>query len=92
MIRALQASIRRTSLRVDSWVLTRPITGNTIWVRPSRRIVPVVNRTDPTASPLRRLNFGKPIAGPPRLPVRESRQFFSAAARSVGPEEYASFE
>jgi hypothetical protein len=83
---------RRASLRVDSWVLSRPSLGSTTWCRSgSTRIAPVVNRHASRARPLR-LNRGKPTRGPARVPLRLAAQFLSDRASASRPAEYASLE
>ena len=69
-IRAVPASIRRASLRVDSWLRTAPSRGNVMWRRSaSHRMTPVVNRTERGARAV--LNRGKPAARPARSPFRD---------------------
>lgn len=91
-IRAVPASSRRASLRVDSWVFIRPILGSVTWCRSgSTRIAPVVNLIEGVV--LRRvLNRGKPTRAPARLPDFESLKFFNARATPSRPVLKASLE
>lgn len=58
--------------------------GSTAY-RSSQPIAPVVNRHDLAALRLD-LNRGNATARPTRLPLRESPQFFNAAASCVKPD------
>lgn len=91
-IRAVPASIRRASLRVDSCALIRPSRGSVMWWRSaSTRIVPVVNRTDLPARCLD-LNRGNPTGAPARSPRRDRDHASRPRASASNPLLYASFE
>jgi hypothetical protein len=91
-IRPVPRSTWRASVRVDSWVRTRPMRGSVTCRRsPSGRPnAPVVNQHDrPCRLPLKR---GNRTVGPRRVPFFDAFQLPNAVARFARPDEYASFE
>jgi hypothetical protein len=91
-IRAVPASRRRASLRVDSCVLIRPTRGRVTWRRSdSTWIAPVVNLTEGTVR-RRERNRGKPARRPSRLTFLETAQLSSARATPSSPVLNASLE
>lgn len=84
-IRAVPASRRRASLRVDSCVLIMPTLGKVTCLRSvSTRITPVVNRTLGMV-PRRVLKRGNPTLRLARLPAWEFAQFFNERATPARP-------
>ena len=79
-MRAVPASIRRPSLRVDSWVRIVPSRGRVIVV-PAQPIAPVLNRNASLHLP-RFLNRGKPSRFPFRWPFFDAMKSRSARSRS----------
>ena len=61
------------------------------WLSGSTRIAPVVNEKFFTARALV-LNRGKPIRGPPRVPLREAPQFDNASDSARHALAYTSLE